>query len=109
MQRHRDRLRRRGNTDPTVMCDGHQELRDIVIETRADVKHILESLKTGSDKMEKHDTRITALENKESERKGFEKSVKSIATARATIVSLVISGIGVVIAIVAIIWPNKGS
>lgn len=45
-----------------VVCDGHQELRDIVIETRADVKHILDTLGTIQKCINEHEGRIRTIE-----------------------------------------------
>lgn len=102
----RTRIRRK-QVD-AVVCAGHQELRDIVIETRNDVRHIREALDDGSDKMKDHERRIDALESAEDQRKGFDKHVRAIATARATIVSILISAAGLVIAFIALFWPHRG-
>lgn len=104
----RSRIRSRRPIDNSVMCEGHQELRDIVIETRSDVKHIREALDKGTETMNDHDKRIDVLESKEDQRKGFEKSVKAIATARAALVSIAISAAGLAIAGIALFWPSKG-
>jgi hypothetical protein len=44
------------------VCDGHQELRDIVIETRSDVKHILETMESITRCIDDHDKRIRTIE-----------------------------------------------
>jgi len=45
-----------------TICAGHQELRDIVLETRSDVKHILETLSRITTCIEGHDVRIRTIE-----------------------------------------------
>lgn len=47
--------------DPAI-CTGHQELRDIVIETRSDVKFIRESIADIQDCIRDHDHRIRVME-----------------------------------------------
>ena len=101
--------RRRTTTESSVLCEGHQELRDIVIETRNDVKHIRGALDKGDETMKEHGKRIDALESERDQRKGFERSIKAIATTRATVVSVVISLAGLIIAAIAYLWPQKGS
>lgn len=44
------------------ICEGHQELRDIVIETRSDVHHIRELLESINRCMCQHDERIRKIE-----------------------------------------------
>ena len=90
-----------------VTCAGHEELRDIVIETRTDVKYIREALTKGDQRMTDQDKRINALEAEQDKRKGFEDAVKQIATVRATIVSIVISGLIVLIGFIAYLWPRR--
>lgn len=80
-----------------------------MIETRNDVKHIREALDKGDETMKDHGKRIDLLESENDKRKGFEKSIKMIATTRATIVSLLISMGGLIIAAIALFWPSKGS
>lgn len=108
MVRSRSPRTSRPRREPSGVCESHQELRDIAVETRNDVKHILESLGKGDTRMNLIEERVDSLESIEDTRKGFEASVKSIATTRATVVSLIISAVGVIVAIVAIVWPHKG-
>jgi hypothetical protein len=61
--------------------DDYQELRDIVIETRTDVKHILKSLEKGDTEFQEIKGRIDVLESCEDERRGTLKSAGMIATA----------------------------
>jgi hypothetical protein len=92
----------------SVICDGHQELRDIVIETRTDVKHILEALKKGSETMEKQETRIDALESAEDQRKGYEAAITKIATTRATVVSVIIGVATLILTLAYVVLVWKG-
>jgi hypothetical protein len=55
-------------TPDPVVCTGHQELRDIVIETRRDVKYIRESLDQIQGCLHDHDARIRVVEIKGSEK-----------------------------------------
>jgi len=93
----------------TMVCAGHQELRDIVIETQTDVKHILKSMEDGSATMKDLDKRIDTLETAESTRAENQMQVKSAKDNRVTIVSLLIGASGVIVAAWAILWPSKGS
>jgi hypothetical protein len=95
--------------DRAFICKGHEELRDIVIETRNDVKHIVESLKKGDDTMERHEIRSRALESADDQRKGYEEAITKIAMTRATIVSIII-GIATLIvtfAYVVLVWTGS--
>lgn len=106
----RTRIRRRQSPiDGATVCAGHQELRDIVITTNTNVEHILKALEKGSDKMERLDTRVDTLEKIEENRKGAVKKVKSIADSRVTVASLLIAAASVGVAIVAVLWPSKGT
>jgi hypothetical protein len=49
-------------TPDPILCQGHQELRDIVIETRSDVKHIMEMLSTTNQCIHEHEGRIRTIE-----------------------------------------------
>ncbi|PKG32188.1 MAG: hypothetical protein CW742_09460 [Methanoregula sp.] len=80
-----------------------------MIETRNDVKHIRSALDKGDETMKDHGKRIDSLESERDQRKGFERSIKAIATTRATVVSTGISLAGIIIAAVAYFWPQKGS
>jgi hypothetical protein len=48
--------------DRSVICDGHQELRDIVIETRRDVKHIRTTIDQLSTCLHEHEAKIGKVE-----------------------------------------------
>jgi hypothetical protein len=45
-----------------VICDGHQELRDIVIETRTDIKYIRESIDRINNNLDVQEKRLGYLE-----------------------------------------------
>lgn len=105
------RTRRRIPVDAAVVCAGHQELRDIVVETQTDVKHILKSLDKGSKTMEELDTRVDVLETAESTRQKAEETQqktknerRSIFDSRTTVISLIIAAASVGVAIMAIFW-----
>jgi hypothetical protein len=104
----RDRIHRRRSSVNAVVCAGHQELRDIVIETRTDVKYILKSLKKGTETMDDLDTRVDTLETAEASRAENKNQVKTAKDNRVTIVSLVIGAAGVLVATWAVFWQNKG-
>jgi len=77
-----------------VTCTGHQELRDIVIETRNDVKHILKALEKGDQRMDTMDTDITSLKGKEEARSAESRTTARDAGIVATVVSITIGAFG---------------
>ena len=86
--------------EETVNCSGHQELRDIVIETRTDVKHILQELEKGEIRMKNHETRINTLESIKDQQTGADRQVAKTAGIVAGVISL----IGVIVSIIVSIW-----
>jgi len=86
--------------EETVNCSGHQELRDIVIETRTDVKHILFELGKGEIRMKNHETRINTLESIKDQQTGADRQVAKTAGIVAGVISL----IGVIVSIIVSIW-----
>lgn len=81
--------------DQSVTCTGHQELRDIVIETRADVKHLLEGMRESQRSMTNHEDRINRLEAFEDRRVGEAK-----ATVRnAGLIAGIIATVGTLVSI----------
>lgn len=83
------------NEDQVTLCTGHQELRDIVIETRADVKHLLEGMKENQRCMGNHEDRINRLEAFEDRRVGEAK-----ATVRnAGLIAGIIATVGTLVSI----------
>jgi len=89
--------------EETVNCTGHQELRDIVIETRTDVKHILSELEKGEIRMKNHETRINALESIKDQQTGADRQVAKTAGIVAGVISL----IGVIVSIVVSFWRGN--
>lgn len=86
--------------EETINCSGHQELRDIVIETRNDVKHILSELEKGEIRMKNHETRINALESKNDQQTGADRQIAKTAGIVAGVISLV----GVIVSIIVSFW-----
>jgi len=86
--------------EETVNCPGHQELRDIVIETRTDVKHILQELEKGEIRTKNHETRINALESTKDQQTGADRQVAKTAGIVAGAISL----IGVAASIIVSLW-----
>lgn len=80
---------------PTAVCYGHVELRDIVIELRADVKHIDSRITELVDIAKTNSNRICALETYNNQSIGEAKGVRT----SAAIVSGVITLIGMFLAI----------
>lgn len=87
-----------------VLCEGHQELRDIVIETRTDVKYIREAIEALQGDGRKRESRISALEAREQLREGETRA----ATRHAAIIAGIISIFGTVTAITYTIWRGTG-
>jgi len=79
-----------------ITCTGHQELRDIVIETRNDVKHILKALEKGDQRMDTMDTEITTLKGKEEARSAESRTTARDAGIVATVISIAIGVVGFV-------------
>jgi hypothetical protein len=50
------------NTRDQVVCTGHEELRDIALGTRNDVKHLNEAVQRFIAQMENHEGRIREIE-----------------------------------------------
>ena len=65
---------------PVTTCYGHTELRDMVIELRADVKHIDQKITTLVEIAKENSARIDSLEQYRSEEVGRAKGVASTAT-----------------------------
>jgi len=106
----RDRIRRRRSSSVDVtVCAGHQELRDIVITTNTNVEHILKALERGSETMDNLDTRVDTLEKIEAGRVESQKTVKQVTSNRVTVASLLLAAASVGVAIVAVLWPGKGT
>lgn len=90
-------------TDP-VICEGHQELRDIVIETRADVKYIRESMQELASCQKDLDGRVKILESCEDQRVGENRTV----TRHAGIVAGIIAILGTLVSIGYTVWHGSG-
>ena len=79
-----------------VACLGHQELRDMVIELRADVKHIDQKICDLVEIAKTNSVRIESLEQSRSEASGMAKGVASTATIVSVVVSIVVSVVAVI-------------
>ena len=84
-------------TPSATTCYGHQELRDMVIELKADVKHIDEKITNLVDIAKANSSRIDSLEQYRSEEVGRAKGVASTATVVSVVVSVVISVVAVIV------------
>jgi hypothetical protein len=83
-------------TPSATTCYGHQELRDMVIELKADVKHIDQKITTLVEIAKENSARIDSLEEYRSEEVGRAKGVASTATVVSVVVSVVISVVAVI-------------
>jgi len=72
-------------------CGSHQELRDMVIELRSDVKHIDQKISELVEVAKTNNTRIVTLETYNNQEIGRVKGVASIATNTSIVVSMVVS------------------
>lgn len=87
-------------TPEPVTCVGHQELRDMVIELKADVKHINAKLTELVEVAKTNHGRIVALETYNNQEIGRAEGVKAAATATSFVVSMVVSIVAVIISVV---------
>ena len=83
-----------------VACYGHQELRDMVIELRADVKHIDERISDLVAVAQKNDTRIRDLETYRNQADGMAKGVRVSAALVSTVISVAISLVAIAVTLV---------
>ena len=81
---------------PNTVCYGHTELRDMVIELRADVKHIDSRITELVDIAKTNSNRICTLETFNNQSIGEAKGVRT----SAAIVSGVITLLGMMVAII---------
>ena len=82
---------------PPVACLGHQELRDMVIELRSDVKHIDERISELCEVAKTNNNRIIALETYKSEEIGRAKGVAASATVMSIVISVVVSIVAIAV------------
>lgn len=80
---------------PVVACIGHQELRDMVIELRTDVKHIDERISELVEVAKNNNNRIVALETYQNQSIGQAKGV----SVSSTVISGILTMIGMFLAI----------
>ena len=81
---------------PTVACQGHQELRDMVIELRADVKHIDEKISDLVEVAKTNNNRICSLETYNNQEIGRVKGTASISAMVSVVISVVVSIVAIV-------------
>ena len=80
---------------PAVACLGHQELRDMVIELRSDVKHIDERITELVEVAKANNNRIIALETFHNQEVGRAKGVAASAAVVSICVSIMVSVVAV--------------
>ena len=85
---------------PQVACYGHQELRDMVIELRSDVKHIDERISDLVEVAKTNNNRIVALEAHQNQEVGRAKGVAASATVMSIVISVVVSVVAIFISAV---------
>ena len=83
-----------------VACLGHQELRDMVIELRSDVKHIDERIGELVEVAKSNNNRIVALETYQNQSIGRYKGMATSATVVSVCVSAAVSIIAVIVGMV---------
>lgn len=79
------------------VCNGHQELRDMVIELRSDVKHIDERISELIEMVKNNNERIHALETYQNQTIGKFRGVSISATVVSICVSIAVSIVAVVV------------
>ena len=79
-----------------VACLGHQELRDMVIELRADVKHIDARISDLVEVAKTNNGRICLLESYQNQEVGRSKGVASTSAVVSVVISVVVSVVAVV-------------
>ena len=82
---------------PPVACLGHQELRDMVIELRSDIKHIDERIGDLVEVAKTNNNRICSLETYQNQDIGRAKAVSSTTTAISVVISLVVSVVAIAV------------
>ena len=85
---------------PQIACLGHQELRDMVIELRSDVKHIDERISDLVDVAKANNNRICALETYQNQEVGRAKGVAASATVMSIVISVVVSIVAIAVSAV---------
>ena len=85
---------------PTVASQGQQELRDMVIELRADVKHIDEKISNLVEVAKTNSNRIVLLEAYQNENVGRAKGVASTSAVVSVVISVVVSVVAIIISAV---------
>lgn len=80
---------------PTVACEGHQELRDMVIELRADVKHIDEKISDLVEVAKTNSNRINTLEQVNDQAVGEVRGVRNSAAFTSVVISVVVSVVAI--------------
>ena len=83
-----------------VACIGHQELRDMVIELRADVKHIDQKISELADIAKTNNGRICLLEAYNNQEIGKAQGVRNSAAMVSVVVSVVISVVAIIVSAV---------
>ena len=81
----------------TTVCGGHNDLRDMVIELRADVKHIDRKISELVEIARANSCRIDSLEQYRSEEVGRAKGVAATSTVISAVISIVVSVVAVVV------------
>jgi len=82
-------------TPSPITCYGHQELRDMVIELKVDVKHIDAKISELVEVAKANSARLDSLEQYRSEEVGRAKGSASVSAAVSVVISLVISVVAI--------------
>lgn len=85
---------------PLIVCDGHQELRDMVIGLRSDVKCVDERIGELIVMAKNNSDRICALETYQNQTIGKFRGVSISATVVSICVSITVSIVAVVVGVV---------
>ena len=80
---------------PTVASQGQQELRDMVIELRADVKHIDEKISDLVEVAKTNSNRINTLEQVNDQAVGEVRGVRNSAAFTSVVISVVVSVVAI--------------
>jgi len=85
---------------PTVACIGHQELRDMVIELRTDVKHIDGKISNLVEIAKTNSNRINTLETINDQAVGEARGVRNSAAFTSVVISVVVSVVAIAVSVV---------
>jgi hypothetical protein len=87
-------------TPQPVTCYGHTELRDMVIELRADVKHIDSRISDLVEIAKANNNRIVALETYNNQAIGEAKGVRTSAAIVSSVITLIGMAVAIIVSVV---------